>query len=131
MKRDIEQLRLLSIFHYVMGGLAIPCSFIPLLDIWMRFSMVGSAWELQPIDWVTMIIPAAFLLVAILFAGTFFVAGYFLSRHRNRFFCLVVAGIDTLFVPLGTILGIFTIVILMRNSVIALFEENRSKWNYA
>lgn len=130
MKQDIEQLRLLSIFHYVMGGLAIPCSFIPLLDIWMQFSMAERGWDLQPIDWLTMIIPATFLLVALLFAGTFFLAGYFLSRHRNRFFCLVVAGIDTIFVPFGTILGVFTIAILMRDSVIALFQANQDKWNY-
>jgi hypothetical protein len=38
-------------------------------------------------------------------------------------FALVIACIECLFVPFGTILGVFTIVTLSRESVKALFER--------
>jgi len=37
-------------------------------------------------------------------------------------FCLIVAGIICIFMPLGTILGVFTIIVLVRPSVKAMFE---------
>jgi hypothetical protein len=49
-------------------------------------------------------------------------AGRYLSRHVNRTFCLVVAGIECVFTPFGTVLGVFTIIVLMRDSVRELFE---------
>ena len=43
--------------------------------------------------------------------------GIYLRAKKHRTFCLVVAAVNCLHVPLGTILGIFTIVVLARNSV--------------
>ncbi len=37
-------------------------------------------------------------------------------------YCLVVAALECLFMPFGTILGVFTIVVLMRHPLKALFE---------
>jgi hypothetical protein len=36
-------------------------------------------------------------------------------------YCLVVAGIECIFMPFGTVLGVFTIIVLMRPSVRNLF----------
>ncbi len=58
-------------------------------------------------------------LMAILIAS----AGYFLSKRRHRTFCLVVAAVECLSMPLGTLLGVFTILVLVRPSVQALFES--------
>jgi hypothetical protein len=49
--------------------------------------------------------------------------GVFLTRHRNRLFCLIMAGITCLSVPLGTILGVFTFVVLLRPGVTELFRQ--------
>ncbi len=43
-------------------------------------------------------------------------------HHRRRLFCLVVAGVECAFMPFGTVLGVFTIAVLMRESVKELFE---------
>jgi hypothetical protein len=49
------------------------------------------------------------------------VAGRKLARRASRLFCLVVAGIECIFMPFGTILGIFTIIVLMKEPVKELF----------
>jgi hypothetical protein len=49
------------------------------------------------------------------------VAGYCLHRHKARVFCLVIAGFQCTQMPLGTILGIFTILVLSRDTVQELF----------
>ena len=51
-------------------------------------------------------------------------AGRMLARRRRYLFCLVMAGIECLMMPLGTILGVFTIIVLSRESVKAAFEAN-------
>lgn len=57
------------------------------------------------------------LAVGILFAMT----ARYLATRRSRIFCLVVAGLACLSVPLGTAVGVYTFVILTRPEVIALF----------
>ena len=39
-------------------------------------------------------------------------------------YCLVMAGIECLFMPFGTVLGVFTIIVLMRESVKEMFKVN-------
>jgi hypothetical protein len=51
-----------------------------------------------------------------------FLAGRFLARRRHWVFCLVVAAFACLFTPFGTVLGVFTIVVLSRRSVRASFS---------
>jgi hypothetical protein len=51
------------------------------------------------------------------------IAGRCLSRRKGYSFALVIACIECLFVPFGTILGVFTIVALSRESVRALFSN--------
>lgn len=46
-----------------------------------------------------------------------------LRARKNRTFCLVVAGFNCLHVPLGTVLGVFTLVVLSRRSVAEVFHE--------
>ena len=44
-------------------------------------------------------------------------SGLFLKRRSHRTFSLVVAGLNCINVPLGTVLGVFTIIVLLRDSV--------------
>ena len=50
-----------------------------------------------------------------------FLTGRNIDRRRHHTFCLVVACVECLFLPLGTVLGIFTIAVLLRPSVKGLF----------
>lgn len=72
--------------------------------------------------------PRVIGLVFVMFAGLFIagawalavavlLAGRRLSQRRSYTYCLVVACIECLFMPFGTVLGIFTIIVLTRPSV--------------
>jgi hypothetical protein len=39
-------------------------------------------------------------------------------------FCLVMGGVECLFMPFGTVLGVFTIIVLMQEPVKQLFGVN-------
>jgi len=49
-------------------------------------------------------------------------AGIYLRARKHRTFCIAVAAVNCLHLPLGTILGIFTIIVLVRDSVRTAFE---------
>jgi hypothetical protein len=65
--------------------------------------------------------------ICILFGWTLailiIVAGRKLRQRASHTFCLVIAGIECLSVPLGTILGVSTIVVLIKESLRKLFQE--------
>ena len=52
-----------------------------------------------------------------------FLAGLYLKKRKNRTFIMVVAGINCLQIPFGTVLGVFTIVVLSRPAVTNLFLQ--------
>ena len=126
-RRDNEHINLLSIFHFVLAGFAllgIGVLFIHFL--FMRaFVMNPNAWRPQPNSpqfppgfWNIVIlfyIAVGFLLVIGAILNT--LSGIFLRRKTNRMFSLVVAGLDCLQIPFGTALGVFTILILTRETV--------------
>ena len=49
-----------------------------------------------------------------------------LGLRKARVFCIVIACIELLAIPLGTILGVFTIITLVKPSVIELFGQSNS-----
>src|SRR5213080_3722935 len=132
MNQGTDHLRLLAIFHYVVAGLAALFSLFPLL-----YTMVGSIFifaarhgtpkpgeELPPefLGWIFIVLGALFFLGGIAMAICILIAGRSLSCCKRYSFALVMACIECLFIPFGTILGVFTIVVLSRESVKALFS---------
>jgi dipeptide/tripeptide permease len=47
-----------------------------------------------------------------------------IKQRKNRVLCFITAGYNCLHMPLGTILGVFTFIVLSRSSVRCLFDEN-------
>src|SRR6476620_3142929 len=61
--------------------------------------------------------------IGIVMAILILIAGRSLALRKRYTFALVMACIECLFVPFGTILGVFTIVVLSREPVRALFSK--------
>ncbi len=59
-------------------------------------------------------------------AALSFFTGRFLSRRQHHTFCVVISAFNCLSLPLGTALGVFSILVLQRSSVKALFASNGS-----
>lgn len=73
--------------------------------------------------WVVAGVGGCGMLIILGLAGLFAYAGYCLQNLRHRTFCIVMAAITCLSIPIGTILGVFTLVVLLRPSAAALFEQ--------
>ena len=56
-------------------------------------------------------------------AAVEFFTGYSLSMRKNYVFCFVIACLTCLKMPLGTILGVFTILVLNRPTVKEMFNQ--------
>jgi len=129
--KDEEHLRLLSIFHYIVGGLAGLFALFPVIHLVIGLvfilapEVVESNGEAPPalVGWFFVIFAGLFIITSWVFAAFVITAGRFLARRRHRLFCLVIAGIECAFIPFGTVLGVFTIIVLMRESVKELFSK--------
>jgi hypothetical protein len=129
---DEEQLRLLSVFYMVYGGLAGALSLISLCFVFAGLILAagGAAWWGPPEEQVGAAIAGCFIAAAgsaffVLFgitAGLRILVGFALRRHRYYILCLVAAVLTSLSIPLGAILGVATLLVLMRPSVEGLFS---------
>ncbi len=132
MNEDLQYLKLLSIFHYVVGGLAALFSFIPVIYVVIgilavcipgSFAGEGEAMPLF-VGWIFIIIGAVLIVLGWAFSACLIIAGRSLARRIHYMFCIVMAAIECIFMPFGTVLGVFTIVVLARSSVKEMFELN-------
>ncbi|HWM90831.1 MAG TPA: hypothetical protein VN493_08700 [Thermoanaerobaculia bacterium] len=130
MDQDLDHLKLLSIFHYVLAVVVGLFACLPLLHVFLGISMAfgtldgtdpGDAFSMM-MGWFIAVFAAGFVVAGWALAVCLALAGSYLARRVRYNFCLVVAAVSCVFMPLGTALGIFTILVLMRPSVKALFE---------
>jgi hypothetical protein len=120
MNQDKEHLQLLAIFHYVVAGLAALFSFFPLLYTTIGTIFIFAARhgtpkpgeELPPefLGWIFAVIGSALFLIGLAMAICILIAGRSLALCKRYAFALVMACIECVFIPFGTILGVFTIV---------------------
>jgi hypothetical protein len=130
MTQDDQYLRLLSIFHYVVAGLAGLVSLVPTLHLAIGIAMVSGLMKdakdpfpIEIMGWFFIAIASVFILCGLAFATCLFLAGRFLQQRRRYTFCLVMAALACMFMPFGTVLGVFTIITLTRESVKAQFPD--------
>jgi hypothetical protein len=127
---DEQHLRLLGIFHYVVGALTALFALFPLIHFSLGLFFVLAPPHLAQqqggpppafIGWFFMIIGGMLFLLGESFAGCVFAAGRFIRSRRRYWFVFVVACFQCAFFPFGTVLGVFTIVVLSRPSVKQVF----------
>jgi hypothetical protein len=130
MANDTENLRLLAVFHYVVAALAGVFSLFPLFHITMGALLIsgrlGDPNERFPdrlFGTMFVVIGVAMLVAGLAYAICMAFAGRYLTQHRAYVFCLVMAALSCAFFPFGTVLGVFTIVVLQKDSVRQLFDK--------
>jgi hypothetical protein len=130
MNQDEEHLRLLSVFLYVCAGFAALFACFPFIYVIMGIAMMVSLHNVTPgrneppafFGLFFILIGAAMILFGWAFAACIAYAGRCLAQRKRHTFCLVMAAIACMFVPFGTILGVFSIIVLVRPSVKAIFD---------
>jgi biotin transporter BioY len=136
---DAQQLSILSICHYIMAGIMLLPVFC--CTAWIAITGVifantpnpslasqNSAFQTGHTLGATMVfcclgtVPLCLIILAVCAV----IAGKRLSDHKSATFCTTVAYLLCLLIPLGTALGVFTLIVLARPAVKAEFEANDS-----
>ena len=129
MTGEDQNLKILSIFHYVVAGIVALFSLFPIFHV-----VIGSMMVLGKLDdggspppaafgWLFIAFGTALMLAGITFAICYAYAGRCLDRRRHYMYCLIMAGIGCMFMPFGTVLGVFTIIELQKDHVRAMFAR--------
>lgn len=139
---DESHLQLLSVFHFVIGGLyTLGIGFIALHFLMMRLFMtmqqtpqastsVGIPSTTPPpvmppeiMNIMIVFYIVSGLVVATLATGNV-LAGVWLRKRIKHTMTFVVAAINCAFFPFGTVLGVFTIIVLQRPTVKMTYAAN-------
>lgn len=133
---DGEHLDLLGLFHYITGGLCVAFSGIFVFQYTvMRFifslpefqqQMAAEAAHAEAFFGFFMALLGFLLVVSIAYGVLLIVSGRFLRARRHRLFSFLVAIPILIMIPWGTMLGVFTMVVLERASVRALYRETQT-----
>ena len=136
MDRRREHLRLLAIFHFIYAGLIIVGTLVPifwLLTASLWWPELASEIEREGGDMPTFATGALALgfgafgvMLGWIWAGCLIFAGRNLLAATRYTYCLVIAGIACLSVPVGTALGVTSLVILNREESRQVFEDEAS-----
>lgn len=168
-----EHLRILSIFHYVVGGIGFVVSLFPVIHLIIGIAFLvmpeetfepprvrasfpeavdeaappveaeeppsgpthathppaartveSSSVEVFPariFGLMFTIIPLIIILSGFALSTAIVIAGRRLSQFRSHTYCLVMAGVECLLMPFGTVLGVFTIIVLTKPEARELF----------
>jgi hypothetical protein len=127
---DSEHLKLLSIFHYVVSGVAALFACFPIIHLVFGLFFIlapekfGHGNQQLPalIGWFFVVFASVFILLGWTFAILVLITGRCIARRKHHTFCFVAACVECLFMPFGTVLGVFTILVLNRQSVKGLFK---------
>ena len=130
---DSEHLKMLVIFHYVLGGLSALGACVPIIHLVVGLAMVTGAIPLPlPEDdpffpmafgWFFVIIALLAIVCGMTLAICILLAGRKLQQRTGHTFCFVVACFMCMMFPFGTALGVFTLIVLNRPTVKALFGK--------
>jgi len=132
-----EHLNLLSIFFFIMGGLSLLGAFVLLIysvvfgaimsNDHIRQSMNNSGEDVGMIfNILTGVFGLLFLLL--LAVGVLqIVSGFKLRKRTHRILSMVMGIVVLPSFPIGTALGVFTIIVLSRPSVIEMYRKAQEK----
>ncbi len=133
-----QYLKVLSVFHYVVGGIAGLFACFPIFHLLLGLSMLvmslvpgtelssDAPFSFLPfavVGLMFVMIPTVIILLGWAFAASEVIAGVYLNKRRRYMFCLVMAGVECMFMPFGTVLGVFTIITLLQPTVKEMFQE--------
>jgi hypothetical protein len=132
---DEEHVKLLSLGYIVSACVSLFFSLFGLFYVFMGVMMrtafshipeaAAKANQPPPVFFLWFLggMGVAIFTFMVVVAALKFRTAWCLKHRKSRTFCMVIAGISCLEIPYGTILGIFTFIVLGRESVVRLFAS--------
>jgi len=119
-----DHLKLLGVFYYVIALLAIPMLLMLVFQEWIFDWMTNEARAQgidAPFQLYFRLAQGAFALMAIVHLVAGIYIGNCFRRQKHHTLCIVAAAIVCLSFPLGTVLGVFSLIVLMKPEAKAIF----------
>jgi hypothetical protein len=129
-EKDRSHLNTLAICHYVAGGLTVLFSSVFIIHGIMGIAVLtdptffGGANPPPPawFGWIFAIMGFGAVALGWTLGGLTIYSGRCIHRRRRRIFSIVIAALHCANFPLGTVLGVFTIIVLVRPSVAEIYR---------
>ncbi|HLG31809.1 MAG TPA: hypothetical protein VI362_02125 [Ignavibacteriaceae bacterium] len=134
---DNEHLKLLSLFHYIFGGIILAYAFFIILqfiflfyflETFLRnssFNTFTSNNDFDPMIFKFILyIGIAFFIIMLIGGILEILSGKFIKARKNRTFSYIIAILNLLSIPYGSILGIMTLTVLGRNTIKEMYNKN-------
>ena len=134
---DNEHLKLLSLFHYIFGGIILAYAFFIILqfiflfyflETFLRnssFNTFTSNNDFDPLIFKFILyIGIAFFIIMLIGGILEILSGKFIKARKNRTFSYIIAILNLLSIPYGSILGIMTLTVLGRNTIKEMYIKN-------
>lgn len=142
MNENESQLHSLAIAHYCVGGVMVLFACVPLFHMFFGLAMIMGWGDVQEalitqndslpmpqpfppqlFGWFFFAMGLVFFLIGQATSIAIVASGRYLKRRKNYTFSFVIACVACMFIPIGTILGVFTIIVLSRESVKGLYSR--------
>ncbi|MDB5327768.1 MAG: signal peptide protein [Phycisphaerales bacterium] len=129
---DTEHLRLLSIFHFIVGPVQLLFGLFPVIHLVMGILMLNGKFgtpggpnqpDMSFMGWMFIAMASVFILIGMGFGILTLISGFQIQARRRRTFSVVVAAVNCIHFPFGTTLGVFTLIVLLRRSVEELYRS--------
>lgn len=132
-KHEIEEhIRLMAIGYYVMAGLLGLFSLIPGIHITIGTLALlgkfepetsGGDFPSELFGGIFVGVGSLFMLLGFTMTALVAIAGRKLKQFRCRTYCLVIGAVLCAIFPMGTVLGVFTLIILTKPEAKTLFSS--------
>ena len=125
--RDRDHLTMLAIGHFILAGLVL----LGIGGLFLHYTIMQTVFRnpalfqgqnappMAPESILHMMV--GFYVFAgalmVLASGLNLASGFFILRRKFRIYSIVIGALDCFMIPLGTVLGVFTILVLSRDSV--------------
>lgn len=135
MTKDEKDLKLLTTFHYITGALCAIFACFPLIHLSIGLAFIFAPESMhspnQPpppafFGYIFAVIGGLMFLFGQVIAWSLIISGRFLNKRRHYMYSFCTACLACLFMPIGTILGIFSIIVLSRDSVKQLYNPDQT-----
>ena len=134
MNDDVQNLRWLTIGHYICAAITAMFACFPLIYVTLGLVFLfmpppangAEVFPARAFGLIFAVIGSAAALCGWVFAALIFAAGRSLAARKRHTFCIVIAAICCAVFPLGTALGVFTILLLSRPAVKAMFQQQEA-----
>lgn len=130
--RDKQHLQLLVMFHYILAGLAFVTGCSPSFHLGFGIAILVGAFDQDPnpppqgMGWLLTCVGSSVMLLCWAMTILLVLAARWLNRRAHWHLCFAIACLECIYVfQGGTILGVFTLIVLSRPRVKAMFQDEQ------